>query len=65
MRGRGLMLGFRVAEAGRPPRPRRAAAGRGLIVNPIGADTIRLLPPLVIGEAEVDEALEIVRRVLD
>jgi acetylornithine/N-succinyldiaminopimelate aminotransferase len=37
----------------------------GLIVNPIGADTLRFLPPLVIGEAEVDEALEILRRTLD
>jgi 4-aminobutyrate aminotransferase-like enzyme len=40
------------------------ALGEGLIVNPIGTDTLRFLPPLVIGEAEVDEALEILGRVL-
>ena len=47
---------------------RRSAASRllaeGLIANPIGADTLRFLPPLVIGEAEVDEALEILGRTL-
>jgi 4-aminobutyrate aminotransferase-like enzyme len=40
------------------------ALAEGLIVNPIGADTLRFLPPLVIGEAEVDEALGILARVL-
>ncbi|HEY6772301.1 MAG TPA: acetylornithine transaminase [Solirubrobacterales bacterium] len=63
VRGRGLMVGARLdgVEA-------KDAAARmltqGLIVNPIGADTLRFLPPLVIGEAEVDEALEIVGRTL-
>jgi acetylornithine/N-succinyldiaminopimelate aminotransferase len=63
VRGRGLMVGARLEgiEA-------KEAAGRlleqGLIVNPIGADTLRLLPPLIIGEAEVDEALEILGRTL-
>jgi acetylornithine/N-succinyldiaminopimelate aminotransferase len=46
----------------------RDAASRllaeGLIVNPIGDDTLRFLPPLVIGEAEVDEALGILGRTL-
>ncbi len=37
---------------------------QGLIVNPIGEDTLRFLPPLVVGEAEVDEALEILGRAL-
>ena len=40
------------------------ALDEGLIVNPIGSDTLRFLPPLVIGEAEVDEALEILGRTL-
>jgi acetylornithine/N-succinyldiaminopimelate aminotransferase len=63
VRGRGLMVGARLEgiEA-------KEAAGRlleqGLIVNPIGADTLRLLPPLIIGEAEIDEALEILGRTL-
>ena len=40
------------------------ALGEGLIVNPIGADTLRFLPPLVIGEGEVEEALAVLARVL-
>ena len=36
----------------------------GLIVNPIGKDTLRFLPPLMIGEADVDEALALLGRVL-
>ena len=36
----------------------------GLIANPIGEDTLRFLPPLVIDDADVDEALEIIGRTL-
>jgi acetylornithine/N-succinyldiaminopimelate aminotransferase len=63
VRGRGLMLGARLDGVD----AKEAAArllGEGLIVNPIGDDTLRFLPPLVIGEAEVDEALEILGRTL-
>jgi acetylornithine/N-succinyldiaminopimelate aminotransferase len=64
VRGRGLMLGARLEGV-----DAREAAARlldeGLIVNPIGGETLRFLPPLVIGEAEVDEALEIIGRTLD
>jgi acetylornithine/succinyldiaminopimelate/putrescine aminotransferase len=64
VRGRGLMVGARLDGP-----DARETAGRllegGLIANPIGADTLRFLPPLVIGEGEVDEALEILRRALD
>jgi acetylornithine/N-succinyldiaminopimelate aminotransferase len=63
VRGRGLMVGARLEGI-----DAKEAAGRlldhGLIVNPIGADTLRLLPPLIIGEAEADEALEILGRTL-
>jgi acetylornithine/N-succinyldiaminopimelate aminotransferase len=63
VRGRGLMVGARLEGI-----DAKEAAGRlldqGLIVNPIGADILRLLPPLIIGEAEVDEALEILGRTL-
>jgi acetylornithine/N-succinyldiaminopimelate aminotransferase len=64
VRGRGLMVGARLDGA-----DAREIAGRaldqGLIVNPIGEHVLRFLPPLVIGQAEVDEALEILRRALD
>jgi acetylornithine/succinyldiaminopimelate/putrescine aminotransferase len=64
VRGRGLMVGARLDG----PDAREVAErllDRGLIANPIGQDTLRFLPPLVIGEAEVDEALEILRHTLD
>jgi acetylornithine/N-succinyldiaminopimelate aminotransferase len=64
VRGRGLMLAARLDGADAREAASRALA-EGLIVNPIGSDTLRFLPPLVIGDAEVDEALEILRRVLD
>jgi acetylornithine/succinyldiaminopimelate/putrescine aminotransferase len=63
VRGRGLMLGARLDGVDAKDAASRLL-GEGLIVNPIGADTLRLLPPLVIGDAEVDEALEIVGRTL-
>jgi acetylornithine/N-succinyldiaminopimelate aminotransferase len=63
VRGRGLMIGARLdgIEAGEAAA--RALDG-GLIVNAIGGDTLRFLPPLVIGEAEVDRALEILSHAL-
>ncbi len=64
VRGRGLMVGVRLDGVDAKEAAGRAL-GKGLIVNPIGGDTLRFLPPLVIGEAEVDAALEILRNMLD
>jgi acetylornithine/N-succinyldiaminopimelate aminotransferase len=64
VRGRGLMVAARLRGAD-AKETATAALEAGLIVNPIGGETLRFLPPLVIGEPEVDEALEVLRRVLD
>jgi acetylornithine/succinyldiaminopimelate/putrescine aminotransferase len=64
VRGRGLMVGARLDGPDARETAARLLEG-GLIANPIGADTLRFLPPLVIGEGEVDEALEILRGALD
>ena len=64
VRGRGLMLGIGLAEGVDAPEVQGRLLDDGLIVNAIGADTLRLLPPLVIGEAEVDEALVIFTKAL-
>jgi acetylornithine/N-succinyldiaminopimelate aminotransferase len=64
VRGRGLMIGARLEGADAKDVAARALA-EGLIVNPIGEDTLRFLPPLMIGEAEVDEALEVLRHTLN
>ncbi|RVU20618.1 aspartate aminotransferase family protein [Methylobacterium oryzihabitans] len=56
VRGEGLMMGLRLGV----PNTDFAAAARDehLIVIPAGDNVVRLLPPLVIGEAEVDAALD-------
>ena len=56
VRGVGLWrgIGLRGAHAGAIE---SAARGHGLLVNAVKPDTIRLVPPLIVTEAEVDEAL--------
>jgi acetylornithine/N-succinyldiaminopimelate aminotransferase len=56
VRGRGLMLGVALS-SDIAPAVARAALDEGLIVNAIGARTLRLVPPLVISRDEVDEAV--------
>jgi acetylornithine/N-succinyldiaminopimelate aminotransferase len=63
VRGRGLIVGARIEGMDAKEAATRLL-GEGLIVNPIGADTLRFLPPLIIGEGEVDEALAILGRTL-
>jgi len=55
VRGRGLMVGFDVADA--PALATRLLREQRLVVNATGPGTIRLLPPLVVGAEEVEEAL--------
>lgn len=55
VRGRGLMLAF--ACAGAPDRARRLLTEQRLVVNATGPDTIRLLPPLIVSDSEIDEAV--------
>jgi acetylornithine/N-succinyldiaminopimelate aminotransferase len=57
VRGRGLMLACEV-DVPAPEVVRRALLSERLIVNATGPTTIRLLPPLIVSESEVDEALQ-------
>jgi predicted acetylornithine/succinylornithine family transaminase len=58
VRGRGLMLAVDLEEdADAPALARRALLEQRLIVNATGPGTIRFEPPLIVSEAEVDEAL--------
>jgi acetylornithine/N-succinyldiaminopimelate aminotransferase len=57
VRQRGLMVGFDVA-GDAPAIVRRALLEQRLVCNATGPETIRFLPPLVIGEAEADEAVD-------
>jgi len=55
VRGAGLMWGLELSRDAAPVVP--AGLSRGVIVNRTAETVVRLLPPLVITEAEADEAL--------
>ena len=58
VRGRGLMVGVTLAEGVDASEVAARALEQGLVLNAPGESMLRFLPPLVIGEAEIDEALE-------
>ncbi|HET8639136.1 MAG TPA: acetylornithine/succinylornithine family transaminase [Solirubrobacterales bacterium] len=58
VRGRGLMLGVGLEDGLDAAALRDELLGGGLVVNAPEPNTIRLLPPLVIGDAEVEKALQ-------
>jgi acetylornithine/succinyldiaminopimelate/putrescine aminotransferase len=72
VRGKGLLLGLRLdpelipTPEGRTPALFLVAKlmENGLLVPPAGPHTIRLLPPLNVSAAEIDEALTILRETL-
>jgi acetylornithine aminotransferase len=65
VRGRGLMVGAGLAPGVDPARVAAAALERGLVVNVPAPATLRFLPPLVIGQDDVDEAIGILSEVFD
>lgn len=62
VRGRGLMAGIELEVAGEQYVAR--ALQEGLVINCTHGNVLRLLPPYIAGRAEIDEACEILRRVL-
>ena len=60
VRGRGLMVGVTLAPGSDAGAVAARALERGLVLNVPGERMLRFLPPLVIDEADVDRALEIV-----
>ena len=64
VRGRGLMMGVKLR--GLEPRAVVAAAlERGLLLAPAGDNVVRLLPPLIIEAAHVEEAATLLEATLD
>lgn len=57
VRGKGLMLGVELAAGGKEMV--RRCLERGLLVNVIAERVLRLLPPLTVSDAEIDEALAV------
>ncbi len=62
VRGQGLLLGLACNDEVAPFIAR--ARELGLLLLPAGPNVLRLLPPLNVSEAEIDEALDILNRVL-
>ena len=62
VRGRGLMIGFDVVGPQQAPElAGQALLEQRLVVNATGPATIRLEPPLIVSEGEIDDALERLR----
>jgi predicted acetylornithine/succinylornithine family transaminase len=64
VRGLGLMNAFDLADGDAPDLVRRLLFEQRLVANATGPATVRLLPPLVISETHVDEAVRRIRAVL-
>jgi predicted acetylornithine/succinylornithine family transaminase len=64
VRGRGLMIGVGLAAGIDAQGVYDRLLEDGLVVNVPAERTLRLLPPLVVGQAEIDEAVEKIGRAL-
>ena len=63
VRGRGLMLGLRLD---RPAADAQLAMHRdGLLLNCTASDVLRIVPPFVVTEAQVEDGLQRMRKVLE
>jgi acetylornithine/N-succinyldiaminopimelate aminotransferase len=64
VRGRGLMLAIELERGDAPDLVRRALLEERLVINATGPGTVRFLPPLIVGEAQIDDALARLGRLL-
>lgn len=64
VRGSGLLLGIVLTES-LAPQVQQAAQDAGLLVNAPAPDVVRIMPPLIIGDTEVDAFLRAMPGVLD
>src|SRR5439155_20266540 len=62
VRGRGLLIGIELSRRVQPYL--EALLERGILALPAGPNVIRLLPPLVITEEQLERALDVVEEVL-
>ncbi|MCL1890901.1 MAG: acetylornithine/succinylornithine family transaminase [Coriobacteriia bacterium] len=63
VRGKGLMCGVSLSKPVAPEVGEAALEG-GLVINTIGDNTLRFLPPLVVNKEQIDEALSILQTIL-
>lgn len=62
VRGKGLILGAAINVDGRPIV--EGCQARGLLINCVGSNVLRFLPPLVITRTDVDTAMQILEEML-
>ena len=62
VRGAGLLLGLKLRPDFSNGDAQTAAVAEGLLTVAAGMNVLRVAPPLIIGEAEVDTALEMLER---
>ena len=64
LKGKGLMIGTKIAENVKPFDIEVECLKNGLCTTTAGSDVVRFLPPLTISMQEIDEGLEIYKKVL-
>ena len=64
VRGSGLLLGVALIEGKDANAVAADLLARGLIVNAVNASTLRLAPPLTVSNAEIDEAVTLIKDAL-
>ncbi len=64
VRGLGLLLAAELVDEGTARAVAAAALDAGLVVNPVTDSALRLAPPLTVSDAEIDEAVAILEKVL-
>jgi acetylornithine/N-succinyldiaminopimelate aminotransferase len=62
VRARGLMIGIDIENDAWPVL--EAGIARGVVILPAGQKTLRLLPPYIISDSEIDQGLEILKELL-
>lgn len=63
IRGMGLMLGIQLS-AEKAAEIKNQLFGQGFLVGNVGGDVIRMLPPLIIGKADIDLFIEVLDQIL-
>ncbi|KAH0543911.1 acetylornithine aminotransferase [Glutinoglossum americanum] len=63
VRGRGLILGLQLSQD--PAKVVQAARERGLLIITCGTNTLRFVPPLVVGEEEIEEGMAILKEAME
>ncbi|KAF9816288.1 hypothetical protein IEO21_04153 [Rhodonia placenta] len=64
VRGRGLILGLGFKKQSHPAKLTELARERGLLLLTAGTDAVRLVPSLIISQAEIDQAVDVIESCL-